>query len=144
MIRDVQSDTHDSSVLKPVRAENRTESIPYFLCTSLTPQKHSVFIDANAGSRYSYAHLLMPIKHAAIKDLRKNHKHAIKNARIKTHVKHLTRDLADLMNEGKTEEAKKALSMLQQTIAKAAKTHVLHKNNAKRKIANAFQLINKK
>jgi ribosomal protein S20 len=86
----------------------------------------------------------MPIKQAAIKDLRKNHKRAAKNLRLKTHVKHLTRTLTDLVKDGKANEAKTALAQLQQTLAKAAKTHIMHGNNAKRKIASAFKLVNKK
>ncbi|MBP9761991.1 30S ribosomal protein S20 [Patescibacteria group bacterium] len=86
----------------------------------------------------------MPIKQAAIKDLRKNHKRAAKNLRLKTHVKHLTRALTDLVKDGKASEAKTALAQLQQTLAKAAKTHILHNNNAQRKIASAFKLVNKK
>ena len=85
----------------------------------------------------------MPIKQAAIKDLRKNHKRAAKNLRLKTHVKHLTRSLTDLVKEGKANEVKETMAKLQQTLAKAAKTHVLHTNNAQRKIASAFKLVNK-
>lgn len=85
----------------------------------------------------------MPIKQAAIKDLRKNHKRAAKNLRLKTHLKHLTRSLTDLVKEGKANDAKETLGKLQQALAKAAKTHVLHGNNAKRKIANAFKLVHK-
>ena len=85
----------------------------------------------------------MPIKQAAIKDLRKNHKRATKNLRLKTHMKHLTRSLTDLVKDGKAAEAKETLSKLQQILAKAAKTHVLHNNNAQRKIASAFKLVSK-
>ncbi len=85
----------------------------------------------------------MPIKQAAIKDLRKNHKRAAKNLRLKTHVKHLTRSLTDLVKEGKANEAKTMLAKLQQILAKAAKTHVLHTNNVKHKIASAFKLVSK-
>ncbi len=85
----------------------------------------------------------MPIKQAAIKDLRKNHKRAAKNLRLKTHMKHLTRSLTDLVKDGKAAEAKETLSKLQQILAKAAKTHVLHGNNAQRKIASAFKLVAK-
>ncbi len=86
----------------------------------------------------------MPIKQAAIKDLRKNHKRAAKNLRMKVHMKHLTRSLTDLVKEGKATEAKETLGKLQQILTKAAKTHILHTNNAKRKIASAFKLVNKK
>jgi ribosomal protein S20 len=86
----------------------------------------------------------MPIKQAAIKDLRKNHKRAARNLRLKTHMKHLTRSLTDLVKEGKVAEAKTTLSALQQIIAKAAKNHVLETNNAKHKIANAYKLVGKK
>lgn len=86
----------------------------------------------------------MPIKHAAIKDLRKSNKRAARNLRLKTHVKHLTRALADLVKDGKAAEVKVALPKLQQALDKAAKNHVLHNNNAERKVASAFKLANKK
>lgn len=86
----------------------------------------------------------MPIKQAAIKDLRKNHKRAARNLRLKTHVKHLTRTLTDLVKDGKAAEAKQALARLQQTLSKAAKNHILHTNNAKRKIASAYKLVSNK
>lgn len=83
----------------------------------------------------------MPIKQAAIKDLRKNHKRAAQNLRMKTHIKHLTRSFTDLIKEGKAGEAKEALSKLQQALAKGVKTHILHKNNAQNKVASAFKKV---
>ena len=74
----------------------------------------------------------MPNKHAAEKDLRKNHKHAAHNTRIKTNVKQLLKNTQTLIKEGKFAEAKPMALKLQQAIDKAAKHHIVHKNKASR------------
>jgi small subunit ribosomal protein S20 len=85
----------------------------------------------------------MPNKHAAIKDLRKNKKRAIANGRMKTHLKTLSRQLKDLVKEGKKAEAQEVARKLQQNLDKAAKKNVLHGNNASRKLSGATKMISK-
>jgi len=84
----------------------------------------------------------MPIKHAALKDYRKNIKHAKHNVRIKTHVKSLGHQFLALIKEGKKSEALVLVKKLQQAAAKAAKTRVYHKNKAARIISKAQAKIN--
>ncbi len=84
----------------------------------------------------------MPNKHAAIKDLRKNHRRAARNARLKTHVKALERNWKPLVKEGKPAEAREAVQKLQKTAAKAAKKHVIHRNKAARLLSRAHRALN--
>lgn len=87
--------------------------------------------------------IAMPNKHAAIKDLRKNRKHAILNARLKTHVKSLSLQLETLLKEGKKAEATELSKKLQQSIDKSAKRHIIHANKAGRKVASVHKAIAK-
>jgi len=74
----------------------------------------------------------MPNKHAAIKDLRKNERRALRNARLKTHVKSLSKQFKELVKAGKKAEALELSSKLQQASDKAAKNHVLPINKVRR------------
>jgi ribosomal protein S20 len=75
----------------------------------------------------------MPTKHAAIKDLRKNARRAARNARLKTHTKHLLRKATDLLKAGSTQEAKAAAITFQKIADKAVKNKVISKGLANRK-----------
>jgi small subunit ribosomal protein S20 len=86
----------------------------------------------------------MPNKHAAIKDLRKNRKHAAHNERIKRNLRHLLKTCATLIEEGKTKEAEAAVHAAQQAIDKAAKRGVIEKNKASRKKSTLMKAIGKK
>ena len=85
----------------------------------------------------------MPNKHASIKDLRKSKKRAITNKRLKTHIKSLTQQLLNLVKEGKKADATGIAQRLQQTLGKATRENIIHRNNAGRKTAKAHSLINK-
>ncbi len=84
----------------------------------------------------------MPNKHAAAKALRQTKKHTSKNFRMKSHIRALTHKVKDLINAGKKEEAIQAGRKLQQAIAKAAKTHLLHKNTAGNKTSSIQKALN--
>lgn len=75
----------------------------------------------------------MPNKHAAIKDLRKNKRRALRNGRIKRHVKALFTKTKALIKEGKMDEAKEASRLFQAAADKASKRGVVHKNLAGRR-----------
>ncbi len=85
----------------------------------------------------------MPNKHAAIKDVRKSRKHAAKNARMKTHVRSLTRQFNTLIKDKKKEEATTLAQVLQQALDKAAKNNVIHPNKAAREISSNHRAITK-
>lgn len=83
----------------------------------------------------------MPNKHAAVKDLRKNERRALRNARLKTHVKSLSKQLKEMVKDGKKTEAIEVSRKLQQAAAKAAKNHVLHFNKTRRMTSAAHKSI---
>ncbi len=85
----------------------------------------------------------MPNKHAAEKDLRKNHKRAAKNSRMKTHIKALTARFQGLLEEGKRDEASKMAMSLQQILDKASKNHLFHGNRSQRKVSAVHRALNK-
>lgn len=83
----------------------------------------------------------MPNKHAAVKDLRKNARRAARNARLKTHVKHLLRKTTDLVKAGNTKEAKEVAIQFQQIADKAAKNNVITKSVANRKKSSIMKAL---
>ncbi len=85
----------------------------------------------------------MPNKHAAVKDLRKNKRRAERNSLLKTHVKALTKQMNELVKEGKKTDAIALSSKLQQIIAKASKNNILHANKAGRKTSSIHRKLNK-
>jgi ribosomal protein S20 len=86
----------------------------------------------------------MPNKHAAIKDLRKNRRHAAANARIKTNVKALYQKSLALIKEGKTAEVSQAIRVFQQAIDKAAKRNAITTNAARHKKSALMKALNAK
>jgi ribosomal protein S20 len=62
---------------------------------------------------------------------------------MKTHAKYLVREITALIKEGNKKEAQEMAKLLQQTVTKAAKTHVLHANKAARQISGAHKAISK-
>lgn len=85
----------------------------------------------------------MPNKHAAIKDLAKNRKHAAANARIKTNVKQLFKKGSELLKQGSKDEAQKIIVAFQKAADKAAKNHVMSRNAANRKKSNLMKALAK-
>ncbi len=83
----------------------------------------------------------MPNKQAAIKDLRKNRKHAVHNARIKTNYKALLNKSRALIKADKKDEAKVMIKSFQAAIDKAAKNGIVHKNLAARKKAALMKAV---
>lgn len=88
--------------------------------------------------------LTMPTKHAAIKDLRKNRKRAVHNARIRSHVRFLLKKNQELISSGDISGARQAASALQQALDKAAKVGVLSRNKADRKKSKFMKSATKK
>ncbi len=86
----------------------------------------------------------MPNKHAAEKDLRKNSRRAVLNARIRKNVKTLWKHSRALLAEGKKEEATQKITSLQQALNKAAKVHVIHRNEARRRTSTLMKLAHAK
>lgn len=85
----------------------------------------------------------MPNKHAAIKDLRKNARRAARNARLKTHTKHLLRKATDLLKAGNSQDAKEAVITFQKIADKAVKNNVISKGLANRKKSALMKALTK-
>lgn len=83
----------------------------------------------------------MPNKHAAVKDLRKNHKRAELNARMKTHVKALSSQFKSFIKDGKKAEAQDLARKLQQALDKAGKRMVFHPNKASRRVSTVQRTV---
>lgn len=85
----------------------------------------------------------MPNQHAAVKDLRKNRRHAKHNLRIKTHLKSLYRTALELVKDKKSSESKAAFQSFQQAVDKATKRNILSRNAASRKKSALAQALKK-
>jgi ribosomal protein S20 len=84
----------------------------------------------------------MPNKPSAAKALRQNKKRATKNMRLKTHIRALSKLLAEEVKTGK-KEAVLTAQRLQQTVDKAVKNHVLSKNKGAHKKSAAARSLKK-
>lgn len=74
----------------------------------------------------------MPIKHAALKQLRKDIKRNKRNNATRSELGTLTKRVAQLIQGKKIDEARTALSQLVGRLDRAAKKGVLHRNRAAR------------
>ncbi|MBD3252018.1 30S ribosomal protein S20 [Candidatus Uhrbacteria bacterium] len=83
----------------------------------------------------------MPNKKAAIKDLRQSKKRQAHNVRIRTNVKHLYKDVEELIKAGKLDEAKAAITKFQKAADKAAKTKAISKSKADRKKSTLMKQV---
>ncbi len=85
----------------------------------------------------------MPITKSAKKALRQNKTRRARNIKKKQTIKELVKKAHSLVQEGKTEEAKKLLPQLYKALDKTAKTGVIKKKNASRKKSRLTKLMNK-
>ncbi|MEX0869956.1 MAG: 30S ribosomal protein S20 [Candidatus Spechtbacterales bacterium] len=77
----------------------------------------------------------MPNLQNAKKALRQNKKRADLNRNYKNRVKKVSREIQDLLKEGKQKEAQELMPTFYKAVDKAAKKGVLHKNTASRRKA---------
>ena len=75
----------------------------------------------------------MPIIKSAKKRVKVSAKKQARNYAVRSKVKSSIRKVLDLLKEGKTEEAQKALQKAYRELDMAAKKNILHKNSAARK-----------
>jgi len=83
----------------------------------------------------------MPITKSAQKALRQNIKRRRVRLRKKEAISKAIKTLRKLISEKKIEEAKKQLSVVYKLLDKAAKTHLIHKNTARRKKSRLTKLF---
>ena len=74
----------------------------------------------------------MPIKHAALKQIRKDHRRHARNHAVQSELKTLTKNLVQLLNAQKLEEARTLLRAVVKTYDHAASKGILHRNTAAR------------
>ena len=74
----------------------------------------------------------MPIKHAALKQLRKDRKRRQRNQAVQSELKTLTKRLLAFANSRKVEEARALLPLIEQRFDRAASKGVIHRNTAAR------------
>lgn len=82
----------------------------------------------------------MPIIKAAIKDLRQSQKHRLANREIKESMKDGIKKIMKLAQEKKFDEIAKKFPEVMSLIDKAAKNHLIHKNNAAHKKSRIAKL----
>ena len=74
----------------------------------------------------------MPIKHAALKQIRKDRKRRARNQAVQSELRTLTKRLLGLLNSQKREEAAQLLRTLAKRFDRAASKGVIHPNTAAR------------
>lgn len=82
----------------------------------------------------------MPIKQAAVKDLRQNERRRVRNVRVKRTLRTLNKAFDEALKAGNTSEAAKVYVELQQQYDKAAKSF-LKKETASRKKSRAAKRL---
>lgn len=86
----------------------------------------------------------MPITKSTKKALRQNQRRRARNLVYKKKMRDLIKQVRTLVEEKKTEEAKKLLPQVYKILDKTAKVGVIKKNNAGRKKSRITKLVDKK
>ena len=74
----------------------------------------------------------MPIKHAALKQIRKDRARRERNNALRSELKTLTRRLLNLLSAKKSKEAGELLRLVAKKYDHAASKHLIHRNTAAR------------
>ena len=74
----------------------------------------------------------MPIKHAALKQIRKDRTRQSRNQAVRAELKTLTKRLLALLGEQKLEEARQLIRLVSKKFDRAASARVIHPNTAAR------------
>ena len=74
----------------------------------------------------------MPIKHAALKQIRKDRKRQQHNQAIRSELRTLTKQFLGLLKENKRQEAGALMSTVAKKFDHAASRNVIHRNTASR------------
>lgn len=85
----------------------------------------------------------MPIKHAALKQLRKDRKRHQRTQAIRSELKTLTKQLVTLLREQKTQEAQQLLRQVTSQYDRAVSKGIVHRNTASRYKSRLARRINK-
>ena len=74
----------------------------------------------------------MPIKHAALKQIRKDRKRRQRNQAVRSELKTLTKRLLALLKDQKLDEAKTLIRVVVSKFDRAASKKIVHRNTAAR------------
>ena len=85
----------------------------------------------------------MPIKHAALKQLRKDRKRQQRNQAVRSELKTLTKRLLSLLRDRKVEEARGLIHLVAKKYDRAASTGIVHRNTAGRYKSRLMRRINR-
>ena len=86
----------------------------------------------------------MPIKHAALKQIRKDRRRQAHNQAVRSELKTLTKRLATLLKGQKLEEAKTLLHAVTKKFDRAASKGILHPNTAARYKSRLTRRLNQR
>ena len=86
----------------------------------------------------------MPIKHAALKQIRKDRRRQERNQAVRSELKTLTKRLVTLFKNQKLEEAKTLLQMVAKKFDRAASKGILHPNTAARYKSRLTRRLNQR
>jgi len=85
----------------------------------------------------------MPIKHAAVKQLRKDRKRRQRNQAVRSELRTLTKRLLSLLAARKLDEAKTLIQMVASKYDRAASRGVVHRNTAARSKSRLMRQLNR-
>lgn len=74
----------------------------------------------------------MPIKHSALKQLRKDRQRELRNRAVRSELKTLTKRLVGLLKAQKVDEAAALIGLVTKKYDRAASKGILHRNTAAR------------
>ena len=86
----------------------------------------------------------MPIKHAALKQIRKDRPRKLRNQAVRSELKTLTKRLITLLQAKQLEDAKTMLQLVSKKYDCAASAHVIHRNTAARYKSRLARKLNQR
>jgi small subunit ribosomal protein S20 len=86
----------------------------------------------------------MPVKRAALRQLRKDRRRQAHNQAIRSHLKTLTKRFTRLLNEQKLDEARGLLRVVTKRYDRAASIGVVHRNTAARSKSRLTRQLNRR
>ena len=84
----------------------------------------------------------MPIKHAALKQIRKDRRRRQRNQAVESELKTLTKRLITLLTEQKRDEARTLIHLIAKKYDHAASRHIIHRNTAARYKSRLMRRLN--
>ena len=85
----------------------------------------------------------MPIKHAALRQIRKDRKRHSRNQAVRSELKTLTKQLVQLLQAQQLDEARSVIRLVAKKYDRAASAHVIHANTAARYKSRLMRRINR-